>query len=262
MTHVFRPYPQTSHFIPVGQLFLHEIKGVYSPRTSCFVYLIWYTVEPLTNDHPHQRPSLSYDHISCDGQWFLFVYRIPHQRPSLLYDHTNVIMRVVVQEGFYCTVNSPRLRFLDLSMTASASSVVISKYLFSAIAPCNWFSSSSFPSVVMLSRSVQCSIHRVLIPPWYVTTSLCPIMYLCFPFSVCIGYVVCKTFSYLYHLLLALNSLCSKIFSWIVSLFVRYLSALQYSLLLFLEFSLSSISRTICFELHCVIMPPFYLFSF
>ena len=27
-----------------------------------------YTVEPLTNDHPHQRPSLSYDHISCDGQ--------------------------------------------------------------------------------------------------------------------------------------------------------------------------------------------------
>ena len=30
------------------------------------------TVEPLTNDHPHQRPSLSYDHISCDGQWFLY----------------------------------------------------------------------------------------------------------------------------------------------------------------------------------------------
>ena len=29
------------------------------------------TVEPLTNDHPHQRP-------------------------SLLYDHTNVILRVVV----------------------------------------------------------------------------------------------------------------------------------------------------------------------
>ena len=31
------------------------------------------TVEPLTNDHPHQRPSLLYDHISCDGQCFLFV---------------------------------------------------------------------------------------------------------------------------------------------------------------------------------------------
>ena len=35
------------------------------------------TVEPLTNDHPHQRQSLSYDHISCDGQWFLFVYMNP-----------------------------------------------------------------------------------------------------------------------------------------------------------------------------------------
>ena len=39
------------------------------------------TVEPLTNDHPHQRPSLSYDHISCDGQSFLFVYE------SLTSDH-------------------------------------------------------------------------------------------------------------------------------------------------------------------------------
>ena len=39
------------------------------------------TVEPLTNDHPHQRPSLSYDHILCDGQWFLFVYE------SLTSDH-------------------------------------------------------------------------------------------------------------------------------------------------------------------------------
>ena len=45
------------------------------------------TVEPLTNDHPHQRPSLSYDHISCDGQWFLFIYES---------DRTNVILRVVV----------------------------------------------------------------------------------------------------------------------------------------------------------------------
>ena len=39
------------------------------------------TVEPLTNDHPHQRPSLSYDHISCDGQGILFVYE------SLTSDH-------------------------------------------------------------------------------------------------------------------------------------------------------------------------------
>ena len=39
------------------------------------------TVEPLTNDHPHLRPSLSYDHNSCDEQWFLFVYE------SLTSDH-------------------------------------------------------------------------------------------------------------------------------------------------------------------------------
>ena len=31
------------------------------------------TVEPLSNDHPHQRPSLLYDHILCDGHCFLFV---------------------------------------------------------------------------------------------------------------------------------------------------------------------------------------------
>ena len=42
------------------------------------------TVEPLTNDHPHQRPSLSYDHISCDGQWFMFVYEsLTSDHPSL-----------------------------------------------------------------------------------------------------------------------------------------------------------------------------------
>ena len=39
------------------------------------------TVEPLTSDHPHQRPSLSYDHISCDGQGILCVYE------SLTSDH-------------------------------------------------------------------------------------------------------------------------------------------------------------------------------
>ena len=39
------------------------------------------TLEPLSNDHPHQRPSLSYDHISCDGQCFMFVYE------SLTSDH-------------------------------------------------------------------------------------------------------------------------------------------------------------------------------
>ena len=61
------------------------------------ILIIISTVEPLTNDHPHQRPSLSYDHISCDGLLVVSVrIRIPHERPSLLYDHTNVILRVVV----------------------------------------------------------------------------------------------------------------------------------------------------------------------
>ena len=45
-----------------------------------------YTVEPLSNDHPHQRPSLLYDHISCDGQCFLFVRSLTDDHPS---DATN-----------------------------------------------------------------------------------------------------------------------------------------------------------------------------
>ena len=45
-----------------------------------FLFVIC-TVELLTNDHPHQRPSLSYDHISCDGQGILCVYE------SLTSDH-------------------------------------------------------------------------------------------------------------------------------------------------------------------------------
>ena len=58
-------------------------KQAYQLGTSCNLFMFCITkrllhttstVEPLTNDHPHQRPPLSYDHISCDGQWFLFVY--------------------------------------------------------------------------------------------------------------------------------------------------------------------------------------------
>ena len=41
-----------------------------------------HTVEPLSNDHPHQRPSLLYDHISCDGQCFLFVRSLTSDHPS------------------------------------------------------------------------------------------------------------------------------------------------------------------------------------
>ena len=67
-----------------------------SKSTSC-VHLS--TVEPLTNDHPHQRPSLSYDHISCDGQWFLFVYE------SLTSDHPSYT--TTPKEGFYFIDMSP-----------------------------------------------------------------------------------------------------------------------------------------------------------
>ena len=48
---------------------------------KCCVVGVSCTVEPLSNDHPRQRPSLSYDHMSCDGQGFLFVYE------SLTSDH-------------------------------------------------------------------------------------------------------------------------------------------------------------------------------
>ena len=47
----------------------------------CFGLFYLGTVEPLTNDHPHQRPSLSYDHISCDGLYNLCEYE------SLTNDH-------------------------------------------------------------------------------------------------------------------------------------------------------------------------------
>ena len=64
------------------------VEGIATVVEQRYDLYSWYvllvdggTVEPLTNDHPHQRPSLSYDHISCDGQWFLFVYE------SLTSDH-------------------------------------------------------------------------------------------------------------------------------------------------------------------------------
>ena len=40
------------------------------------------TVEPLSNVYPHQRPSLLYDHISCDGQCFLFIRSLTSDHPS------------------------------------------------------------------------------------------------------------------------------------------------------------------------------------
>ena len=72
------------------------------------------TVEPLSNDHPHQRPSLLYDHILCDGQCFLFARSLTDDNPSdatndqsdgifsLANDHLayNVFPRIAVQHPF------------------------------------------------------------------------------------------------------------------------------------------------------------------
>ena len=55
--------------------------ATWKRQTGLPLLLYDYTVEPLSNDHPHQRPSLLYDHILCDGQCFLFVR-------SLTKDHT------------------------------------------------------------------------------------------------------------------------------------------------------------------------------
>ena len=49
---------------------------------SCHFAPITTTVEPLSNDHPHQRPSPLYDHISCDGQRFLFVRSLTDDHSS------------------------------------------------------------------------------------------------------------------------------------------------------------------------------------
>ena len=43
--------------------------------------------------------------IAVSGVHMLYNSQVPRGRPSLLYDHTNVILRVVVKEGFYCTLN-------------------------------------------------------------------------------------------------------------------------------------------------------------
>ena len=49
-------------------------------------FFLLYTVEPPSNNHPHQRPSLLYDHILCDGHCFLFVRSLTNDHPS---DATN-----------------------------------------------------------------------------------------------------------------------------------------------------------------------------
>ena len=39
---------------------------MYGITYQLIVYSHASTVEPLSNDHPHQQTSLLYDHISCD----------------------------------------------------------------------------------------------------------------------------------------------------------------------------------------------------
>ena len=58
----------------------------------CFFFFSshYTTVEPLSNDHLHQRPSLLYDHILCDGHCFLFVRSLTNDHPS---DATNYQVR-------------------------------------------------------------------------------------------------------------------------------------------------------------------------
>ena len=65
-----------------------------------------YTVEPLSNDHPHQRPSLLYDHILCDGQCFLFVR-------SLTDDHPSGATNYRVRWDFLPRERPPRLQFIS-----------------------------------------------------------------------------------------------------------------------------------------------------
>ena len=71
------------------------------------------TVEPLSNDHPHQRPSLLDDHILCDGQCFLFVRSLTNDHPS---DATNDRVRwYVIPRGrplrVQCISKNHRWRF-------------------------------------------------------------------------------------------------------------------------------------------------------
>ena len=59
----------------------------FTDRQLSYVWADYHsTVEPLSNDHPHQRPSLLYDHILCDGHCFLFVRTLTNDHPS---DATN-----------------------------------------------------------------------------------------------------------------------------------------------------------------------------
>ena len=58
--------------------------------------LVITTGEPLSNDHPHQRPSLLHDHISCeDSPTVSSVCAIPDRRPST-YNRASDVPRMYV----------------------------------------------------------------------------------------------------------------------------------------------------------------------
>ena len=74
------PQPPLCWVTPEWQSRYCTIEAVILYRLQCI--RTRYTVEPLSNDHPHQRPSLLYDHISCDGQCFLFIWSLTSDHPS------------------------------------------------------------------------------------------------------------------------------------------------------------------------------------
>ena len=88
-----------------------SILDISKYRDTCerSISILGGTVEPLTNDHPHQRPSLSYDHISCDGQWFMFVYE------SLTSDHPSYMTTPMWFWGWSYKRGSTVSRYFDIS---------------------------------------------------------------------------------------------------------------------------------------------------
>ena len=88
----------------------HKEYVKFSPQVSTKViyYIFHSTVEPLSNDHPHQQPSLLYDHILCDGQCFLFVQSLTDDPPS---DATNDRVRW----DFLPRERPPRLQYIYMN---------------------------------------------------------------------------------------------------------------------------------------------------
>ena len=74
---IFNNATWTAYIGPIEHFFKNDFFNIF---------LFSITVEPLSNEHPHKRPSLLNDHILCDGQCFLFVRSLTNDHPS---DATN-----------------------------------------------------------------------------------------------------------------------------------------------------------------------------